>query len=75
MKGRNQVRQKSVFISDMCENSHFSSHRFYCVSAVVKFGIDRNAIVLGRILGEGFFGEVYDGVYKKAVSLSMVSKK
>ncbi|KAK5620462.1 Protein-tyrosine kinase 2-beta [Crenichthys baileyi] len=33
---------------------------------VVKYGIDRDDIVLGRILGEGFFGEVYDGVYKKA---------
>ncbi|XP_035534863.1 protein tyrosine kinase 2 beta, b isoform X1 [Morone saxatilis] len=33
--------------------------------SVVKYGIDRNDIVLGRILGEGFFGEVYDGVYKK----------
>uniref|UniRef100_A0A8D3DLL2 non-specific protein-tyrosine kinase n=1 Tax=Scophthalmus maximus TaxID=52904 RepID=A0A8D3DLL2_SCOMX len=29
--------------------------------SVVKYGIDRNEIVLGRILGEGFFGEVYDG--------------
>lgn len=34
----------------------------------MKFGIDRRDIVLGRLLGEGFFGEVYDGVYKKAVS-------
>ncbi|XP_040919810.1 protein tyrosine kinase 2 beta, b isoform X2 [Toxotes jaculatrix] len=33
--------------------------------SVVKYGIDRNDIVLGRILGEGFFGEVYDGVYNK----------
>uniref|UniRef100_A0A4W6BZM9 non-specific protein-tyrosine kinase n=1 Tax=Lates calcarifer TaxID=8187 RepID=A0A4W6BZM9_LATCA len=33
--------------------------------SVVKYGIDRNDIVLGRILGEGFFGEVYDGFYKK----------
>ncbi|KAM3861603.1 protein tyrosine kinase 2 beta, b [Diretmus argenteus] len=33
--------------------------------SVVKYGIDRNDIVLGRILGEGFFGEVYDGVYKQ----------
>uniref|UniRef100_A0A3P8RT52 non-specific protein-tyrosine kinase n=1 Tax=Amphiprion percula TaxID=161767 RepID=A0A3P8RT52_AMPPE len=32
---------------------------------VVKYGIARDDIVLGRILGEGFFGEVYDGVYKK----------
>ncbi|XP_041815245.1 protein tyrosine kinase 2 beta, b isoform X2 [Chelmon rostratus] len=31
----------------------------------VKYGIARDDIVLGRILGEGFFGEVYDGVYKK----------
>ncbi|XP_068998127.1 protein tyrosine kinase 2 beta, b isoform X3 [Embiotoca jacksoni] len=31
----------------------------------VKYGIDRDDIVLGRILGEGFFGEVYDGVYKR----------
>nr|XP_061806393.1 protein-tyrosine kinase 2-beta-like [Nerophis lumbriciformis] len=31
--------------------------------SVVKYGIDRGDITLGRILGEGFFGEVYDGVY------------
>uniref|UniRef100_A0A665UUB5 non-specific protein-tyrosine kinase n=1 Tax=Echeneis naucrates TaxID=173247 RepID=A0A665UUB5_ECHNA len=31
----------------------------------IYYGIDRNDIVLGRILGEGFFGEVYDGFYKK----------
>uniref|UniRef100_A0A3B5AZU1 non-specific protein-tyrosine kinase n=1 Tax=Stegastes partitus TaxID=144197 RepID=A0A3B5AZU1_9TELE len=31
------------------------------------YGIEREDIVLGRILGEGFFGEVYDGVYKKSV--------
>uniref|UniRef100_A0A8D3BT56 non-specific protein-tyrosine kinase n=1 Tax=Scophthalmus maximus TaxID=52904 RepID=A0A8D3BT56_SCOMX len=40
-------------------NSHLSSEIF--CSSVVKYGIDRNEIVLGRILGEGFFGEVYDG--------------
>ncbi|XP_034153191.1 protein-tyrosine kinase 2-beta isoform X2 [Esox lucius] len=28
------------------------------------YSLDRNDIVLGRILGEGFFGEVHDGVYK-----------
>ncbi|XP_027140307.1 protein tyrosine kinase 2 beta, b [Larimichthys crocea] len=33
--------------------------------SVVKYGIDRKDIELGRILGEGFFGEVFDGVYKK----------
>uniref|UniRef100_A0A7N6BU50 non-specific protein-tyrosine kinase n=1 Tax=Anabas testudineus TaxID=64144 RepID=A0A7N6BU50_ANATE len=31
----------------------------------ICYGIERRDIVLGRILGEGFFGEVYDGVYKK----------
>ncbi|XP_055741744.1 protein-tyrosine kinase 2-beta-like [Salvelinus fontinalis] len=34
--------------------------------SVVKYGIDRDEIVLGRILGEGFFGEVYEGMYKKS---------
>ncbi|XP_042359169.1 protein-tyrosine kinase 2-beta-like isoform X2 [Plectropomus leopardus] len=34
-------------------------------TSVVKYGIDRGDIVLGKILGEGFFGEVYEGVYKK----------
>ncbi|XP_059183851.1 protein-tyrosine kinase 2-beta-like [Centropristis striata] len=29
-----------------------------------KHRISRDDIVLGRILGEGFFGEVHDGVYK-----------
>ncbi|XP_058235331.1 protein tyrosine kinase 2 beta, b isoform X3 [Hemibagrus wyckioides] len=32
---------------------------------VVKYGISRKSINLGRILGAGFFGEVYEGVYKK----------
>uniref|UniRef100_A0AAX7SY72 non-specific protein-tyrosine kinase n=1 Tax=Astatotilapia calliptera TaxID=8154 RepID=A0AAX7SY72_ASTCA len=71
MKGQNQVRKSlySILLQDhTCENSLFNVH-CYCCSAVVKYGIDRNDIVLGRILGEGFFGEVYDGVYKKAVSL------
>ncbi|XP_077367218.1 protein tyrosine kinase 2 beta, b isoform X2 [Festucalex cinctus] len=34
--------------------------------SVVKYGIDRGDITLGRLLGEGFFGEVYDGVYAAA---------
>ncbi|KAK1171186.1 protein-tyrosine kinase 2-beta-like isoform X2 [Acipenser oxyrinchus oxyrinchus] len=32
--------------------------------SVRKYGLSRDDIVLGRILGEGFFGEVHDGVYK-----------
>ncbi|XP_035277666.1 protein tyrosine kinase 2 beta, b isoform X1 [Anguilla anguilla] len=31
----------------------------------VRYGLSRDDIVLGRILGEGFFGEVHEGVYKK----------
>ncbi|KAG9334116.1 hypothetical protein JZ751_009151 [Albula glossodonta] len=33
--------------------------------SAVRYGLSRDDIVLGRILGEGFFGEVHDGVYKK----------
>lgn len=74
MKGQNQVSLYSILLQDhTCENSLFDVHKCYCCSAVVKYGIDRNDIVLGRILGEGFFGEVYDGVYKKAVSLKGLS--
>ncbi|XP_076155396.1 protein-tyrosine kinase 2-beta isoform X1 [Alosa pseudoharengus] len=29
-----------------------------------KYGLSRDDIVLGRILGEGFFGEVHEGCYK-----------
>uniref|UniRef100_A0A671SRG2 non-specific protein-tyrosine kinase n=1 Tax=Sinocyclocheilus anshuiensis TaxID=1608454 RepID=A0A671SRG2_9TELE len=36
-----------------------------------KFSILRNDVVLGRILGEGFFGEVHDGIYKSKVSWLM----
>ncbi|KAK7152562.1 hypothetical protein R3I93_010706 [Phoxinus phoxinus] len=32
--------------------------------ASCKFSLSRNDVVLGRILGEGFFGEVHDGIYK-----------
>ncbi|XP_009981839.1 PREDICTED: protein-tyrosine kinase 2-beta, partial [Tauraco erythrolophus] len=32
-------------------------------SAVQHYGISREDITLGRILGEGFFGEVYEGIY------------
>ncbi|XP_063040271.1 protein-tyrosine kinase 2-beta isoform X2 [Engraulis encrasicolus] len=30
----------------------------------VKYGLTREDVVLGRILGEGFFGEVHEGCYK-----------
>ncbi|XP_063298050.1 protein-tyrosine kinase 2-beta isoform X2 [Pelobates fuscus] len=31
---------------------------------IIRYTIRRDDVQLGRILGEGFFGEVYDGVYK-----------
>ena len=34
-----------------------------------QYGITREDVVLNRILGEGFFGEVYEGVYTNHVSL------
>lgn len=48
------------YINIICHNCNLCS-------LAVKYGIDRNDIVLGRILGAGFFGEVYEGVYKKSV--------
>ncbi|XP_054052566.1 protein-tyrosine kinase 2-beta isoform X5 [Rissa tridactyla] len=32
-------------------------------SGVQHYGISREDVMLGRILGEGFFGEVYEGIY------------
>ncbi|XP_071598406.1 protein-tyrosine kinase 2-beta isoform X2 [Heliangelus exortis] len=32
-------------------------------SGAQHFGISREDVTLGRILGEGFFGEVYEGIY------------
>ncbi|MBN3282286.1 FAK2 kinase, partial [Polyodon spathula] len=44
--------------------------------SVIKYGLSRSDIVLGRILGEGFFGEVHDGVYitKKGERISVAVK-
>lgn len=36
-----------------------------------QYGIAREDVVLNRILGEGFFGEVYEGVYTSHVSSSL----
>uniref|UniRef100_F6Z395 Protein-tyrosine kinase 2-beta n=1 Tax=Monodelphis domestica TaxID=13616 RepID=F6Z395_MONDO len=33
-------------------------------SGALQYGVAREDVVLGRILGEGFFGEVYEGVYQ-----------
>uniref|UniRef100_A0A8C9KQY4 FAK1-like FERM domain-containing protein n=1 Tax=Serinus canaria TaxID=9135 RepID=A0A8C9KQY4_SERCA len=36
-------------------------------SGIQHFGISRDAVELGQILGEGFFGEVYEGTYTTPV--------
>ncbi|XP_013874916.1 protein tyrosine kinase 2 beta, b isoform X1 [Austrofundulus limnaeus] len=59
---------------DNSSSRHSMGSDIYCEilderpKSAVKYGIDRNNIVLGRILGAGFFGEVYEGVYKKSKS-------
>uniref|UniRef100_A0A7N8XYP3 non-specific protein-tyrosine kinase n=1 Tax=Mastacembelus armatus TaxID=205130 RepID=A0A7N8XYP3_9TELE len=64
----------ALFVEGLCsclvqnENSGkslLSFDSFQSCPVVEKYGLDRRSIVLGRILGEGFFGEVYDGVYNK----------
>uniref|UniRef100_A0A8C2B9Y9 non-specific protein-tyrosine kinase n=1 Tax=Cyprinus carpio TaxID=7962 RepID=A0A8C2B9Y9_CYPCA len=41
----------------------------YCMS--VNVGLSRKDIILKRMLGEGFFGEVHEGVYQKKASIIM----
>ncbi|XP_043962290.1 protein tyrosine kinase 2 beta, b isoform X2 [Gambusia affinis] len=72
------AKSAQVSLPDIPTGTDFSSARhsmgsdIYCEilderpKSAVKYGIDRSDIILGRILGEGFFGEVYDGVYKRA---------
>nr|DBA25449.1 TPA: hypothetical protein GDO54_009833 [Pyxicephalus adspersus] len=58
---RSRLEEGSSFDSDIyAEIPEESEQR----SAGFRYTISRDDVVLGRILGEGFFGEVYDGVYK-----------
>uniref|UniRef100_A0AAR2JS85 non-specific protein-tyrosine kinase n=1 Tax=Pygocentrus nattereri TaxID=42514 RepID=A0AAR2JS85_PYGNA len=54
------------------EKSHKSSlnsskKHIYPHSTADRYSLSQDDIVLGRILGEGFFGEVHEGVYKSKV--------
>ncbi|XP_040283052.1 protein-tyrosine kinase 2-beta isoform X2 [Bufo bufo] len=58
---RSRLEEGSSFESDIyAEIPEESEQR----SAGPRYTMRRDDVVLGRILGEGFFGEVYDGVYK-----------
>ncbi|CAM4649682.1 unnamed protein product [Leuciscus chuanchicus] len=53
--GSDRESKSSDIYSEIPENKPVAS---------CKFSLSRNDVVLGRILGEGFFGEVHDGIYK-----------
>lgn len=45
-----------------------SPTHIFSLCAGPQYGVSREDVVLNRILGEGFFGEVYEGVYTNHVS-------
>ncbi|KAM8954410.1 protein-tyrosine kinase 2-beta isoform 2-T2 [Pelodytes ibericus] len=58
---RSRLWQGSSIESDIyAEIPEYSDTR----SAALRYTTSRDDVLLGRILGEGFFGEVYDGVFK-----------
>ncbi|XP_075057251.1 protein-tyrosine kinase 2-beta isoform X2 [Mixophyes fleayi] len=58
---RRSLAEESSFESDIYAEIPDDSEQ---KSAGIRYAISREDVALGRILGEGFFGEVYDGVYK-----------
>uniref|UniRef100_A0AAR2L4W1 non-specific protein-tyrosine kinase n=1 Tax=Pygocentrus nattereri TaxID=42514 RepID=A0AAR2L4W1_PYGNA len=67
-KGKYQMKSQTQ-VSVSLEKSHKSSlnsskKHIYPHSTADRYSLSQDDIVLGRILGEGFFGEVHEGVYK-----------
>ncbi|KAJ0062337.1 hypothetical protein NL108_010494, partial [Boleophthalmus pectinirostris] len=60
---RLQGVEKSLITRPRCTQRFTAFKKFYFVSGK-KGSLSRDDVVVGRILGEGFFGEVHDGVYK-----------
>uniref|UniRef100_A0AAR2J0G7 non-specific protein-tyrosine kinase n=1 Tax=Pygocentrus nattereri TaxID=42514 RepID=A0AAR2J0G7_PYGNA len=70
-KGEKLFKVKSGLCAPfmILEKSHKSSlnsskKHIYPHSTADRYSLSQDDIVLGRILGEGFFGEVHEGVYK-----------
>uniref|UniRef100_A0A8C9T199 non-specific protein-tyrosine kinase n=1 Tax=Scleropages formosus TaxID=113540 RepID=A0A8C9T199_SCLFO len=59
------VRQNKVYSNIFTNTVHSQS---YGVIWTMKYSISRDDVIINRILGEGFFGEVHEGVYKTQVS-------
>uniref|UniRef100_A0A8C3A246 non-specific protein-tyrosine kinase n=1 Tax=Cyclopterus lumpus TaxID=8103 RepID=A0A8C3A246_CYCLU len=65
------IRPGKGTLESKCSGTHvrslFSSRAYFisfCLACSEKPQISRDHVVVGRILGEGFFGEVHAGVYK-----------
>ncbi|XP_071999973.1 protein-tyrosine kinase 2-beta isoform X2 [Engystomops pustulosus] len=58
---RSRLEEGGSFESDIyAEIPEESDHK----AVGLRYSMRRDDVVLGRILGEGFFGEVYEGVYR-----------
>lgn len=60
--------ERSIPTKEHCDQKTARFRFIYLFVLIVeKYKISRDDIVVGPILGEGFFGEVHNGVYKSQV--------